>query len=138
MTQTRCQRSLKILKCSLKFATVSLFFLSRICYVNTVCYISCCKYVRSFSGTYWILFGNAEYSCEVTACFICVRSIISRMPTELSNHPHSTKKWNFTFRTLQQMCLNPQETADLVTFTGEIFNGKLHFLCSARYLLCFH
>ena len=138
MTQTRCQRSLKILKCSLKFATVSLFFLSRICYVNTVCYISCCKYVRSFSGTYWILFGNAEYSCEVTACFICVRSTISRMPTELSNHPHSTKKWNFTFRTLQQMCLNPQETADLVTFTGEIFNGKLHFLCSARYLLCFH
>ena len=25
---------------------------------------------------------------------------------------------------------NPQETADLVTFTDEILNGKLHFLCS--------
>ena len=25
---------------------------------------------------------------------------------------------------------NPQETADLVSFTEEIFNGKLHFLCS--------
>ena len=25
---------------------------------------------------------------------------------------------------------DPQETADLVTFTEEIFNGKLHFLCS--------
>ena len=25
---------------------------------------------------------------------------------------------------------NPQETADLVLFTGEILNGKLHFLCS--------
>ena len=25
---------------------------------------------------------------------------------------------------------NPQETADLVTFTREIINGKLHFLCS--------
>ena len=24
---------------------------------------------------------------------------------------------------------NPQETADLVTFTEEIHNGKLHFLC---------
>ena len=23
---------------------------------------------------------------------------------------------------------NPQETADLVTFTGEMLNGKLHFL----------
>ena len=28
------------------------------------------------------------------------------------------------------MWLNPQETADLVTFTGETLNGKLHFLCS--------
>ena len=28
------------------------------------------------------------------------------------------------------MWLNPQETADLVTFTEEIFNGKLHFLYS--------
>ena len=25
---------------------------------------------------------------------------------------------------------NPQETSDLVTFTEEILNGKLHFLCS--------
>ena len=25
---------------------------------------------------------------------------------------------------------NPQETADLVRFTEEILNGKLHFLCS--------
>ena len=25
---------------------------------------------------------------------------------------------------------DPQETADLVTFTEEIFNVKLHFLCS--------
>ena len=25
---------------------------------------------------------------------------------------------------------NPQDTADLVTFTDEILNGKLHFLCS--------
>ena len=28
------------------------------------------------------------------------------------------------------MWLNPQKTTDLVTFTKEIFNGKLHFLCS--------
>ena len=30
------------------------------------------------------------------------------------------------------MCPNPQFPADLVTFTEEIRNGKLHFLCSAR------
>ena len=29
------------------------------------------------------------------------------------------------------MWTNPQETADLVTFTKEILNGKPHFLCSA-------
>ena len=27
---------------------------------------------------------------------------------------------------------NPQETANLVNFTAENFNGKLHFLCSAK------
>ena len=30
---------------------------------------------------------------------------------------------------------NPQETADLVTFTEEILNGKVHFLCSGCELL---
>ena len=30
---------------------------------------------------------------------------------------------------------NPQETADLATFTEEILNGKLHFLCSASLIL---
>ena len=29
---------------------------------------------------------------------------------------------------------NPQETPDLVTFTEEILNGKLYFLCSVQYL----
>ena len=28
------------------------------------------------------------------------------------------------------MWTNPQETADLVTFTEEILNGKLYYLCS--------
>ena len=29
---------------------------------------------------------------------------------------------------------NPQFTADLVTFTEKILNGKLHFLCSVKFL----
>ena len=33
------------------------------------------------------------------------------------------------------MLPNPQETADLVTFTEEIPNEKLHFLCSELFLL---
>ena len=34
------------------------------------------------------------------------------------------------------MWTNPQETANLVTFTEEIFNEKLHFLCSDCVLHC--
>ena len=34
------------------------------------------------------------------------------------------------------MWRNPQETADLVTFTEEILNEKLHFLWSVIYLNC--
>ena len=30
------------------------------------------------------------------------------------------------------MWRNPQETADLVTFTGKNLNGKVHFLCSGN------
>ena len=30
------------------------------------------------------------------------------------------------------MWLNPPETSDLVTFTEEILNQKLHFMCSDR------
>ena len=29
---------------------------------------------------------------------------------------------------------NPQETADLVSFTEETLNGKLHFLCSVKWM----
>ena len=31
------------------------------------------------------------------------------------------------------MRINPQETADLVTFTEEILNRNLHFLCSVQW-----
>ena len=34
------------------------------------------------------------------------------------------------------MLLNPQETGELVTFTEEIPNGKLNYLCSDFNVLC--
>ena len=37
-----------------------------------------------------------------------------------------------TFKELLTL-INPQETADLVTFTEEILNGKPHVLCSVKY-----
>ena len=41
---------------------------------------------------------------------------------------HCTKNGAFHWGVLQWMWVNPQETADLVRFTEEILNGKLHFL----------
>ena len=38
------------------------------------------------------------------------------------------KKWNFPLRISPVNLTNLPETADLVTFTGEILNRKLHFL----------
>ena len=35
------------------------------------------------------------------------------------------------------MWSNPQILADLVTFTEEILNGKLHFLCSVIFFFSF-
>ena len=45
---------------------------------------------------------------------------------------HCTKNEVFHQGSLQKMGPNPQETADLVTFTEETFNEKLHFcsMCS--------
>ena len=40
------------------------------------------------------------------------------------------------------MCQNPQFPADLVTFTGEILNGKLHFCAvysfAMQFKFCFY
>ena len=50
------------------------------------------------------------------------------------------KKWSFPLRISSvNVTKSAQKTADLVTFTGEILNGKLHFLCSVtwtRFKLC--
>ena len=43
-------------------------------------------------------------------------------------YPYTAQKMKF-LEFLQQMMPNPQETADLIAFTKEFLNGKLHFLC---------
>ena len=42
------------------------------------------------------------------------------------------KKMNFLIKDFFSKWPNPQFSADLVTFTEEILNGKPHFLCSAN------
>ena len=43
----------------------------------------------------------------------------------------TAQKNKFSIKSFFTKFENPQETADLVTFTQEILNGKLHFLCNA-------
>ena len=44
----------------------------------------------------------------------------------------TTHKMKFSIKELFHKRSFPQETADLVTFTEEILNGKLYFLCSVE------
>ena len=48
------------------------------------------------------------------------------------------KKWSFQLRIFSANVTNPQESMDLITFTEEIFNGKLHFLCSGYFEFVYH
>ena len=47
---------------------------------------------------------------------------------------HWVKKWRFLFWISSVNVTNPQETADLVTFTEKILQGKSHLLCSVSIL----
>ena len=42
------------------------------------------------------------------------------------------KKWSSPLRISSVNVAKQQGTVDLVTFTEEILNGKLHFLCSGK------
>ena len=45
---------------------------------------------------------------------------------------YTAEKMNFSINDFFSKCDQIQETADLFTFTEEILNGKLDFLCSAN------
>ena len=54
----------------------------------------------------------------------------------LSLHLIKSFKRQFTKKARLRKLKQPlYKTADLVTFTEEILNGKLHFLCSEQYLI---
>ena len=48
---------------------------------------------------------------------------------------NTAQKRKFSIKDFFSKCIVPQFTVDLVTFTEEILNGKLHFLCSVRSLV---
>ena len=76
---------------------------------------------------------NIEISLDVKVCFSLVKYKINDL-IALRSTSHITEIsapwWLF-----QEMWPNPKEIVDLVTFTEEILNGKLHFLCSGYFSL---
>ena len=56
---------------------------------------------------------------------------VARTPQTTKMESFYCKKIKFSFKHFFRKCDQiRRETADLVTFTEEILNGKLHFLCS--------
>ena len=49
---------------------------------------------------------------------------------------HTAQKWSFPLRISSVNTTTPQEIVDFVTFTEEILNRILHFLCSDTILSC--
>ena len=52
---------------------------------------------------------------------------------ELLNKLHYTDNKSFLLRISSVNVAKSQETADLITLTEEILNGKLHFFCSVKF-----
>ena len=69
-----------------------------------------------------LLLGSFNF-CQCHWNYVC-RSLDLLKPKSLH------KKWSFPLSFFSKIWPNPQETANLVTFTEEILNGKLHFSCS--------
>ena len=70
---------------------------------------------------------------QKVACFCQTKdkSSCSGFLTNAFRYHCTSFPWkNFSVNVTKSAVPNPQENADLVTFTEEIFNGKLHFLCN--------
>ena len=63
---------------------------------------------------------------------------IIRFSGTYSSAKFVNEQWHCTKNmfSIKQMWPNLQETADLVTFIGEILNGKLHFFVQCDVKLC--
>ena len=73
-----------------------------------------------------------NFSFPVTMCIYIKREYWSKHSFKDRKICHCTKNEVFHWRFLQQMWPSSQETANLVTFTEEILDGKFHFLCSVH------
>ena len=92
---------------------------------------------------YWLQTNqmSSNIRIPVKICYISPSFILSsrlsleKTPLNLGSFiMHYTKNEVFHLGFLQLMWENPQQTADLVTLTEEILNGKRQFLCSDTFV----
>ena len=76
--------------------------------------------LKRCAGTFW----EIRYSSKYLAILIVLKSAKRQIRST------ALKKWSFQLKISSVNVTEPQFPADLVTFTEETLNGKLHFLCS--------
>ena len=82
----------------------------------------------------WKFLGNATVISS-NKCITSYSKLLTRYGSSLLSVMrmatfNTTQKWSFLLRISSLNVTKPQFLADLVTFTEEMLNGKLHFLCS--------
>ena len=88
-------------------------------------YLCAQRNVQHATCTYWRVEKNLRQYCigailmELSKPFYCISL---------------RKKWSFPLR-ISSVNVTKSATANLVTFTEEILNGKLHFLCRVSLIL---
>ena len=89
-----------------------------------------CMIIRSFWGNFVSIFTIPSKNHRKCYFFTIAREMSKTY--SLTNFclwaKLTLQKMKFSIKDCSSKC--DQETADLVTFTGEIPNGKFHFLCS--------
>ena len=78
------------------------------------------------------MFFTRSITCKCSPCHADISQNLKSNPKRILkviSNIHCTKNEVFHKGFLQSMWPNPQQIADLVTFTEENLNGELHFLC---------
>ena len=116
----------------------AVFFLQPwVLYVHRSMYIE--EYEKTANFVFVTPFIVLRFSFEIIVLFCYFSSTLQFqwILRDMSINLRCTKNEVFHQGFLQEMLPNPQFPADLITFTEEILNGKLHFLCSTNdYIQC--
>ena len=75
------------------------------------------------------------WSCSIAILLLLPKFSCFRKQISAITEVHSTKKWSSPSRIFSVNVTKSEGTADLVTFTEEILNGKLDFFCSGWWVL---